>query len=260
VIKKLKDQPLRILLSNDDGIHAPGLKVLQTIARILSDDVWVVAPETEQSGAAHSLTLRRPLRIRNLAPRIYTVDGTPTDCLMLAMARIMKDNPPTLVLSGVNLGTNLGEDVTYSGTVAAAMEATLLGIPAIAMSQAATHLHPTRWATAEKHAPDIIRKLIEMGWPKDVLVNINFPDTQPNDVKGVRVVKQGLRSVREGLTEWRDPRGAPYYWIGGALRDNTPTEVETDLEAVNSGAIAITPLHLDLTHGSTLKAFKQVFA
>jgi 5'-nucleotidase len=257
--KKLHKHPLRILLSNDDGIHAPGLKVLERIAKKLSHDVWVVAPETEQSGAAHSLTLRRPLRIRRISPKVYTVDGTPTDCIMLGISHIMKDHSPDLVLSGVNLGSNLGEDVTYSGTVAAAMEATLLGVPAIALSQASTHLHPTYWSTAEKHAPGLIQRLIQIGWPKNVLVNINFPDIKPHEVKGIQIVKQGLRSVRETLTEWRDPRGAPYYWIGGKIRDNTPTEVETDLEAVNLGAIAVTPLHLDLTHSATLRNLKQAF-
>ena len=256
----MKDKPLRILLSNDDGIHAPGLKVLSTIAHTLSDDVWIVAPETEQSGAAHSLTLRKPLRIRELAAKTYTVDGTPTDCILLAISKLMREHRPTLVLSGVNLGVNLGEDVTYSGTVAAAMEATLLGIPAIAFSQAATHLHPTHWDTAIKHGPDLIKKLLNIGWPNNALINVNFPDVIAADVKGIRIVKQGLRSVRDYLTEWVDPRGMPYYWIGGAVRDDTPTEIETDLEAVNLGAIAVTPLHLDLTHMSTLKTFRQAFA
>ncbi len=259
MMNKNGNKPLRILLSNDDGFHAPGLEILQKIAHTLSDDVWVVAPETEQSGAAHSLTLKRPLRIRTISPKIYTVDGTPTDCVMLAISNIMKDNPPDLILSGVNLGSNLGEDVTYSGTVAAAMESTLLGIPAIALSQSATHLHPVRWETAEKHAPDLIRKLIDVTWPKDVLININFPDVLADEVTSVQVVKQGLRSKRESLTEWCDPRGASYYWIGGGIRDNTPTEVETDLEAVNAGAISITPLHLDLTHFTALEALKKIF-
>ena len=259
-MKPMTDKPLRILLSNDDGIHAPGLKVLHKIAQELSDDVWIVAPETEQSGAAHSLTLRKPLRIREIAEQTYTVDGTPTDCILLALAKIMRDKPPTLVLSGVNQGPNLGEDVTYSGTVAAAMEATLLNIPAIALSQATTSTTLTHWDTAATFAPDLIKRLLSLGWPHNCLLNINFPDVAAHDVKGIRIVKQGLRSVRDYLTEWTDPRGTAYYWIGGLVRDNTPTEIETDLEAVNLGAIAVTPLHLDLTHMSTLQAFKQAFA
>ena len=256
---KLTSQPLRILLSNDDGIHAPGLQVLLRVAKSLTDDVWIVAPETEQSGAAHSLTLRRPLRIREIASKTYTVDGTPTDCTLLGISNIMKDNPPNLVLSGINLGANLGEDVTYSGTVAAAMEATLLGVPAIALSQATSGLGATRWQTAEHHAPDLIKRLMALGWAKNVLININFPDIDVDKIQGIHIVKQGLRSVREGLIEWHDPRGTPYYWIGGSIRDNTPTELETDLEAVNLGAIAVTPLHLDLTHHTTLKSLKQAF-
>lgn len=139
----------RVLISNDDGVHAPGLKMLEKVMRKMAKDVWVVAPETEQSAAAHSLTLRRPLRIRKLTARRFAVDGTPTDSVLMGINQVMKDNPPDLVLSGVNRGGNMGDDVTYSGTVAAALEGTLMGLPPIALSQVTEDGHPTKWSTAE---------------------------------------------------------------------------------------------------------------
>src|SRR5579863_10225718 len=165
----------RILISNDDGINAPGLKLLAKVARALCPDVWVVAPETEQSGASHSLTITRPLRIRRLNPRRYAVDGTPTDCVLLAVNAIMKDKRPTLLLSGINAGANLGEDISYSGTVAAAMEATLLEIPAIAFSQHYESRRAIPWKTAEAHAAAVIRRLTASPWPRNTLINVNFP-------------------------------------------------------------------------------------
>lgn len=249
--------PLRILISNDDGVHAPGIKVLQEIAGKLSDDVWVVAPESEQSGAAHSLTLRRPLRIRKISERRFAVDGTPTDCIMLGVKKILQDQKPTLVLSGINHGANLGEDVTYSGTVAAAMEATLLGIPAIALSLVTVPQQPIKWSTPEQLSPALLRSLIDTGWPQDVLININFPNLVTASVKGVKVVKQGVRTTHDDLIEWQDPRGSLFYWIGGVDRPNTSTETGTDLEAVTQGYVSVTPLHLDLTHNATLKNLKK---
>lgn len=249
----------RILLSNDDGIHAPGLKVLEKIARTLTDDVWVVAPETEHSGAGHSLSLRKPIRVRKLSHQRFAVDGTPTDCVMVALNKILKDKRPTLMLSGINHGNNIGDDVTYSGTVAAAMEATLLRVPAIALSQATSLNQPTKWATAEHFAPIIIQKLLDNPWPPYVLININFPPVVTQSVKGIRVVRQGVRTLRENLVDWYDPHGNPFYWIG-VPRDNTPTEVDTDLEAITENAISITPLHVDLTHDATLESLKAVFS
>ncbi|MFN7709466.1 MAG: 5'/3'-nucleotidase SurE [Holosporales bacterium] len=251
-------QPLRILLSNDDGINASGLKVLEKIARTLSDDVWVVAPEVEQSGAGHSLTINRPLRARKISDKRFCVDGTPTDCMMVAINKLMRDQLPDLVLSGVNKGGNLAEAVTYSGTVAAAMEATLLGMPAIALSQVKTDGHPTRWGTAEHFAPDIIRQLVAAGWPANVLININFPDVPVASVAGVRLVHQGLRTIVDGLVDGLDPRGRPYFWIG-APRNHAPNASNTDLQAIHDKCIAITPLHLDLTHEATLKDLQKVF-
>ncbi len=254
----LRNKPLRILISNDDSIYAQGIKVLERIALTLTDDVWVVAPLSEQSGAAHSLTLNRPLRIKQQGERRFSVDGTPTDCVMMALSQIMKDQPPTLVLSGVNHGGNLGEDVTYSGTVAAAMEATLLGIPSIAFSQVCQDECIFENSPAEHYGPEIVRHLIQAGWPANVLININFPDTSPQEVQGVRIVKQGLRNIRDNIVKSKDPHGRPYYWVGGP-RDDSPTEEETDLEAIHEKAIAVTPLHLNLTHDSALEQLKLAF-
>ena len=184
---------MRILVTNDDGIHAEGLDVLERIARQLSDDVWVVAPETDQSGVAHSLSLSNPLRLRQISEKRFAVAGTPTDCVIMAVRSVMAEARPDLVLSGVNRGSNVAEDVTYSGTIAAAMEGTLLGIPSIAISQAYMpgNRDVIHWDCAEHHAPGIIRRLLEEGIPEDVLFNLNFPNVGPGEVKGVSVTVQG---------------------------------------------------------------------
>lgn len=259
--KEVKKQ-LRILLSNDDGINAPGLKCLERIARKLSDDIWIVAPETEQSGASHSLTLHHPLRLRQISKRKFAVAGTPTDCVVLAIAEIMNENLPDLLLSGVNRGANLADDVTYSGTIAAAMEGTVLGIPSISMSQTwgFSDSPVVKWATAEQHAPPIIRKLIKAGWPKDVLININFPDEDAAKQLTVEITSQGRRD--QSLLEMDkrvDRRGIPYYWTGfQRVRSNPPAG--TDLHAIYAGNISVTPLHLDLTHATTLRSLRKEFA
>src|ERR1700742_261411 len=172
----MKPNP-RILVTNDDGIHAPGLISAEKIARGLSDDVWVVAPETEQSGASHSLTLTLPLRLRQISPRRFAVSGTPTDCVMMAALQILKDQPPELILSGVNWGSNLADDVTYSGTIAGAMEGCALGIPSIAMSQEGDEESREKidWSAGEAHGPALVRKLVAAGWPQGTPININFP-------------------------------------------------------------------------------------
>lgn len=248
----------RILVSNDDGIDAPGLKLLERVARRLSGDVWVVAPETEQSAASHSLTLRRPLRIRRLSRRRFAVDGTPTDSVLLAVQQIMKAHRPDLVLSGINRGGNLGEDVTYSGTIAAAMEATLLDVPGIALSQYISPDGPVRWGPAERFAEQVIRTVTSVPWPKAVMVNVNFPDTKPSAVSGIRVCGQGRRKLGENLVERIDPRGEPYYWIG-ALREEERSRRATDIAAIHEKAITVTPLHLDLTHAGMLKTLGAAF-
>lgn len=248
----------RILVSNDDGLHGPGLDVLIRVAESLSDDVWVVVPEVEQSGAGHSLTLHHPLRLRQVRDRVYAVSGTPTDCVLLAVNHLLKDHKPDLVLSGINRGGNLGEDVTYSGTVAAAMEGTLLGIPSIALSQVYSDDAPVPWATAETHAPDVIRSLTALGWPRSVLVNVNFPDVAAGSVGGVVATRQGSRKIGDDLDERKDPRGRSYFWIG-PQRSREQAATGTDLTAVVEGKISVTPLCVDLTDRGTLDRLATVF-
>lgn len=258
-IKAIKDlSRCRILLSNDDGITAPGMASLERIAKELSDDVWVVAPATEQSGAGHSLTIHHPLRPVQLSERRFTVSGTPTDSVMVAVNHIMKDHPPDLVLSGVNFGGNLGEDVHYSGTVAAAMEGTLLGIPAIALSQVWSDMESILWGTAEHFAPDLIRKICAAGWNEDVLINVNFPDRSPDEVRGIMPTEQGMHKLGDDLVLREDPRGRSYLWIG-TQRISDPSAQGTDLKAVDEGFISVTPLSVDLTHNSTLAALQTLF-
>lgn len=257
----MAERPLRILISNDDGIHAPGLKSLEKIARAISPDVWIVAPETEQSGASHSLTLTFPLRARQVSRRRWAVQGTPTDCVMLALNHIVTGRRPDLVLSGVNRGGNLGEDVTYSGTVAAAIEGTLLGVPSIALSQCYgwDGRDSVSWATAEQHGPDIVRKLVAQGWPREVLVNVNFPPCAPDEVEGVEVGVQGRRDANDLLIDARvDARNQPYYWLGFRRTPFVPA-TGSDLGAVHRNRIAVTPLHLDLTHHETLDHLRAAF-
>lgn len=239
----------RILITNDDGINAYGLTVLEAIARTMTDDVWVVAPELEQSGAGHGLTLSQPLRIRQLAEKRYAISGTPTDCVMMAVHEIIQDKRPTLVLSGVNRGGNLAEDVTYSGTIAGAMEGVLCKIPSIALSQAVGRdWKPEHFATAERFGPGLVQELVRTGWDSSVLLNINFPGLPPEQVKGVRVTRQGIRDESQVLVDKRiDARGFPYYWFGLRHTFGTPAD-GTDLQAVRAGYISVGPLHLDLTH------------
>ncbi|HWA30786.1 MAG TPA: 5'/3'-nucleotidase SurE [Rhizomicrobium sp.] len=251
----------RILVTNDDGIHAPGLGIAEKIARSISDDVWVVAPETEQSGASHSLTLTVPLRLREVSEKRFATTGTPTDCVMMAAADIMKDHPPTLVLSGVNRGSNIADDVTYSGTIAGAMEGTALGIPSIALSQAYgfEEGYQVRWNCAEIHGPGVVRKLLEIGWPQETLMNVNFPDCEPDQVKGVAITEQGKRDMQTAVMDRRvDMRGNPYYWIGFKRVRSHPAE-GTDLAAVYEKKISVTPLHLNLTEFDLVKKLRASF-
>ena len=252
---------MRILLTNDDGIDAEGLTALERIAAELSDDVWVCAPETEQSGASRALTLSMPVRVRQLGPRRFAVSGTPTDCVMLAISELVEGARPDLVLSGVNRGQNLAEDVSMSGTVAAAMMAMALGVPGIALSQALEVFHDARrcaYDTAEAFAPGIIGRLLEASWPRNVVMNLNFPDLPAGEVGGVEVTRQGFRDLDHIRTERRaDLRGRNYYWIGFGNR--TPRLDEgSDLAAIHAGRISVTPLHIDLTHMPTVHAFKGV--
>ena len=253
---------MRILLTNDDGVNATGLKVLERIARALSDDIWIVAPAEEQSGAGHSLTLTVPVRLRRLGERRFCVAGTPTDSVMMAVAHILKDAPPDLILSGVNRGANLGEDVTYSGTVSAAMEGALAGIPSIALSQCYARQgmgDTVPFEAAEAWAERVLRPLLDTPMEPRTLVNINFPALAAGEVRGIRVTQQGLRDYgRLRITQRTDPRGYDYYWFALGPTVNTPGHV-TDLEAVADGYVAVTPLHLDLTHGPSLGRLAELY-
>jgi 5'-nucleotidase len=253
---------MRILVTNDDGIHAPGLAVAEKIARALSDDVWVVAPETEQSGASHSLTLTLPLRLRQITPRRFAVSGTPTDCVMMAALHILKDQPPELILSGVNWGSNMADDVTYSGTIAGAMEGCALGIASIAMSQEGDEesREIIDWSAGEVHGPALIRRLIETGWPKGTLININFPGCAAAEVAGVALVPQGQYDLQSTeIEERRDARNRPYYWVGLRRRRAEPPS-DSDLGAVYANKIAVTPLHLNLTDAAALEKMRRSLA
>lgn len=251
---------MRILVTNDDGIHAPGLDVAERIAKTLSDEVWIIAPEIDNSGVAHSLTLSDPIRMRQAGDRRFAIRGTPTDCVIMGLKEVIGEKPD-LVLSGVNRGQNMADDITYSGTVAGAMEGTLLGIPSIALSQAYgfdTRDNPP-WETAEAHAPRIIQALIEAGFGRGTLFNINFPNCAPDQVKGTVLTRQGRRVPDWLKVEKRaDGRGFPYYWIG-FQRSKVDPEEGTDLAAIGNGQISITPLKLDLTDDPTLKRLAATF-
>ena len=253
---------MRILLTNDDGIFAPGLAVLEKIARQFSDDVWICAPAEEQSGAGHSLTLSRPVRLRQHDERRFSVSGTPTDSVMMALREVMPGTPD-LILSGVNRGANLGDDVTYSGTVSAAIEGALAGIRSIALSQVYSKEgvgDGVSFDAAEKWGEKVLRPLIDMPFAARTLVNVNFPPLSGDDVKGIRVVRQGFHDYARGsVVESTDPRGYQYFWFGLHGIEHTPGHA-SDLEAISDGFVSVTPLHLDLTHEPSLAALAERFA
>ena len=267
---------MKILLTNDDGLRAPGMTVLREIAAQLSDDVWVVAPDTEQSAASRGVSLHNPVRVIKAGEKVYSVTGTPTDSVILAMRDVMADAPPDLVLSGVNRGQNIAEDVTFSGTIAGALQGMQMGVPSIALSLA-KGLHPApvnpaspknaagqnlfenplragrlQWETALQHAPGLIKKLLAKGWPKDVIINVNFPDCAPDAVKGVQVTRQGHRDFQmTGADRRPHPRGGEYFWLTyGAQKSDPPAG--TDLRAIYEDFISVSPLHVDLTHERAL--------
>ena len=251
----------RILLANDDGISSPGLAVLEEIARSMSDDVWVVAPDGEQSGAAHSLTINEPLRLRTVADRKFAVRGTPTDCVMLAVHHLMRgQKKPDLLMSGINMGANLGEDVTYSGTVAASIEGCLLGIRSIAFSQVMKQNGPVNWDTPRKFAPQIIQKLLSVEWPPGVLMNVNFPDLPAGAVSGVFTTSQGQRDPADlVIDERKDVRGVPYFWIGFRRNPYKPLE-NTDFAVIDQGGIAVSPLRIDLSDPGGRELIRPLFS
>jgi len=245
---------MRILLTNDDGIHAPGLMVLERIARQFSDDIWIIAPTEEQSGAGHSLSLGRPVRLRQYDERRFAVSGTPTDAVMIALRKVLPE-APDLILSGVNRGANLGDDVTYSGTVSAAIEGALAGIRSIALSQVYESEgmgDSVSFAAAEQWGGKVLAPLLGLPFAPRSLVNVNFPPLAAEAVKGIRVVRQGFHDYARGsVVEGTDPRGYQYYWFGLHGIEHTPRH-DSDLEAIQDGFVAVTPLQLDLTHEGSL--------
>ncbi len=254
---------MRILLTNDDGIHAQGLNILEAIAGELSDDIWVVAPESDQSGVAHSLSLSDPLRLREISARHFAIKGTPTDCVIMGVRKIMADNRPDLVLSGVNRGQNVAEDITYSGTIAGAMEGAILGVPSIALSQAyggAMGRTAISWGATETHAAPLIRKILAAGIPPGGLVNVNFPPCGADEVKGVAFTRQGQRNAElMRVEERRDGRGFPYYWLM-FQRGEISFGDGTDLAALAAQKISVTPLRLDLTADDERLRLEEAFA
>lgn len=250
----------RILVANDDGIDADGLHLLEKIARDLCDDVWTVAPATEQSGVGHGFSVWRPLRLHPHGARRFSVDGTPADCVMVGLRAVSADRKPTLMLSGINRGGNLAQDAFYSGTCAAAREAALFGVPSIAFSQVFQKRADMPWDTAARFVPQIITTLCAQGWPEDVMISVNLPARDPDDIQGIRVTRKGrVPGIRE-LEERHDPRGAPYYWVLPLPFCHTRGDEGTDLAAIADGYIAVTPLGLDLSHGGAADAIAGLFA
>lgn len=238
---------MRLLLSNDDGILARGLETLEKAASPLGD-VWVVAPDREQSATSHSLTLHHPLRPVRLGPQRWQIDGTPTDCVMVAIEALLPQRPD-FVLSGINHGPNMGEDVLYSGTVAAAMEGLALGVPSIAVSFAGRILRSDDHLL-EDHIPTLTRLLRHLtslnAFPADTLLNVNIPAVPANEVKGVKLTRLGRRVFSDSLTKMKDPWGREIVWIGGGSVAWSGSD-DSDFRAVRDGYVSVTPLHLDLT-------------
>ncbi|RMT83392.1 5'/3'-nucleotidase SurE [Pseudomonas viridiflava] len=247
----------RILLTNDDGINAPGLKILERIACQLANEVWVVAPLLDQSGASHSLSLHTPLRLSSHGNRRFAVNGTPGDCVAMALGHLLNHDRPDLILSGVNRGTNLGVETVFSGTVGAAMTGLLFGIPSIALSQATTPNRAIPWDVALHHGPAVIAQLMNMQWPDDVCLNVNFPDHALNDVRPLKLTRQGKGRL-DGVTvsSQHDPRGVEYHWLSlerGHLADQAGTESAELL----AGHITATPLMFERTHCDGLARMKK---
>jgi 5'-nucleotidase len=242
---------IRILITNDDGYHSEGIIALENALSEIGD-VYVVAPASEMSGASHSLTLSRPLRIRQIDARHWTVDGTPTDCVTLAINRILPlEERPHICVSGINHGPNLGDDATYSGTVAGALEATILGVPGLAFSLVASRSHD--FTESIKVAKQITQKAIDEGLPENTLLNINVPKGVP---QGIRITKQGFKDARPVISEHIDPRGKPYYWIG-ENRIGFHAEGGTDFEAIDEGFVSVTPMRSDLTNHQAIDLLKS---
>ncbi len=249
------DTPL-ILVSNDDGVHSEGIVALAAALETLGEvEVVVVAPDRERSAVSHALTLHRPLRVEQLGPRRFAIDGTPTDCINLAVNGIL-GRRPTLVVSGINKGANLGDDVTYSGTVSAAMEGTLLGLPALAISLVGRS--GFEFETAARFAARLAAWVMERGLPPDTLLNVNVPGSVAGvPAHGFALTRMGRRRYGDAIVEKVDPRGKKYYWIGGNEIEFADEE-GTDFHAVSHGLISVTPIHLDLTNYKSFDALRAL--
>ncbi len=248
-----------ILVTNDDGISSPGIKILAKTLKSFGE-VYVVAPEGEQSAVAHALTLHRPLRFERVGNNTYFVNGTPTDCVIIGVNKILSQKPD-IIVSGINNGANLGDDITYSGTVAAAIEGTLLGVPSIAISLVREDRNnsgyrnvASKFQIAANFAGEIVEKVLDNGLPDDTLLNVNIPYSVKNN--GVRITKQGKRVYDNAIQELRDPRGREYYWIGGGI-PQWESDENTDFEAIQAGYISVTPVHLDLANYEALKFLEK---
>lgn len=242
------DRPIgRVLVTNDDGIDAEGIALLERVAAEIAQEVWTVAPATDQSGVSHSISIHHPLRLVERGPRRYAVTGTPSDCIIMALGQVMTDNPPELVLSGVNRGANLGDALNYSGTTSAAMTGMMLGVPGLALSQQFTPGEAIPWQTAERYAPGLIRAILKEHTDPEIVLNINFPPVAPDDVAGVAVTRQGRGSIpRMDVEKRTDRRGLDYYWIGFVRHDKEHPE-DADITATRNATISVTPLRFDRT-------------
>jgi 5'-nucleotidase len=244
------DRPL-ILATNDDGIASPALEVLVESLDGLGE-VWVFAPDREQSAVGHGVSLHRPLRVKNIRDHWHMVDGTPADCVLLAVRELLPRRP-ALVVSGINTGPNLGDDVTYSGTVAGAYEGMLLGFPSVAISNAG--YEPTDYRTAGRCAALIARHVLKHGLPPDTVLNVNVPDVPFDQLQGISITRQGLREFDDEIIARKDPRGNAYYWIGG-FRPNSVPHPGTDIEAIANNRVSVTPLHRDITNHTSLEVLR----
>ena len=244
--------PVRILVTNDDGIASPGVHALATALRVLGD-VWVVAPDRERTAVGHAVTLHKPLRITNIDRRVFMVNGTPVDCVNLALAKVLPGQP-ALIVSGINRGVNLGDDVMYSGTVSAALEGTILGIPSMAVSQEG--LNSFRFEVGARYAARVADQVLRHGLPPETILNVNIPDVPARSIKGVRVTCLSRRRFDNPIVEKVDPRGRKYYWIAGT-RKSWSRRKDADHEALEQHMVSVTPIHLDTTHYEALEHFKS---
>ncbi|MBW2466374.1 MAG: 5'/3'-nucleotidase SurE [Deltaproteobacteria bacterium] len=247
----------RILVTNDDGIRAPGLQILFNKVKKLGRPI-IIAPDRDNSAASHSLTMNRPLRVRELDKDVYSIDGTPTDCVTIGIGKLLAEKPD-LLISGINPGANLGDDVSYSGTVSAAIEATMLGIPSFALSLALSDEEPLYYETAADFGMKLAAIILEKGLPQDTLLNVNVPNTTADKISGVVFTRRGRRLYEDAIKETYDPWGRKHYWIGGGTPSFDPSE-DTDSAAISADKISITPMHLDPTNYNALKTLEKDWA